>query len=335
MESVQPVENRDGIPLKKNFDLWLSNHGGERRKALSLKSLAAHHQWCSHCNFVENFALLSKVVQAAFETSVKEGSRQVSQIEAAIAKGLPPLLRMTDQLSHHIKLIAFPLSHRFVELQLDPETELKDVPRLLKEALGRSDSDSKMANAIFESFKSGEQLKRLQEGKSADVLKMSPIHCAASVPKPTAEAPSPADIGATPNIARQLGFMSDSSATPQDPQAERDADSPECTPDGEDANYGLRKKRNAPQVYEPTNCKKNRQRSNQKDKSKGRRVYNRSGLYSKDPVKAAMARERMKNRPTLSGEGNENIAGINGTAGVHATFESHVCVHLRAHKPCA
>lgn len=94
MESVQPVENRDGIPLKKNLDLWLSNHGGERRKALSLKSLAAHHQWCSHCNFVEIFALLSKVVQAAFETSVKEGTRQVSQIEAAIAKGLPPLLRM-------------------------------------------------------------------------------------------------------------------------------------------------------------------------------------------------------------------------------------------------
>lgn len=118
MYSVQPVENRDGVPLKKNLDAWLAEHSGDRRKALGLTSLAAHRQWCCYGKFCDQFEVTAKVVQADFEKGLRGGKLTGTALETAIAKRMPPLVRMLDMLSVHMKVIAVPISHRLIELEL-------------------------------------------------------------------------------------------------------------------------------------------------------------------------------------------------------------------------
>lgn len=53
-------------------------------------------------------------------------------MEDMIKKKLPLLLSCIARLTEHIASISVPLSHRYVELELDPEVEITDVPDLLK-----------------------------------------------------------------------------------------------------------------------------------------------------------------------------------------------------------
>lgn len=130
--SVQPVQDRDGMPLQKNLNAWLAEHSGDRRKALSLTSIAAHRQWCCYGNFTKNFSTLSKSVHADFEKGIRNSKHSgPAAIEAAIAKKLPALLTMTASLEQHIKLISLPLTHRCIEVEIDPETELSELHDLL------------------------------------------------------------------------------------------------------------------------------------------------------------------------------------------------------------
>lgn len=75
IDSVQPINNRDGVPLKKNFETWLAEHSGERRKVLGLTSLAAHKNWCGYETFSNNFSKVANMVEAAMEKSLREGNR--------------------------------------------------------------------------------------------------------------------------------------------------------------------------------------------------------------------------------------------------------------------
>lgn len=166
IESVQTIVNRDGLPLKKNLDAWLSNHSGERRKALKLTSLAAHRQWCDYTHFSANMAAVAAVAQTALEKAVRDGDRSgaAKQIEAAISKRLPPLLRMTESLTQHIKLIAVPLSHRFIETEIDLETEVGDMRQVLQDLLKHMDPDSKKTDLLVQMLEKDNRFTNLKSG---------------------------------------------------------------------------------------------------------------------------------------------------------------------------
>lgn len=292
MYSVQPIENRDGVPLKKNLDAWLSNHGGERRKALSLTSMSAHRNWCSHSSFTNNFKLVSNAVQTALENAIRESTRHAAhQIDAAIAKQLPPLLRMSESICEHLALIGVPLAHRLMELQIDPEAEVKDMYELISAALGRSDQNKEKATQLFELLRKGERFKCLQEGKCTPQDVMSPLMSSHTAQNVVPASPAVvANDDATPNIARQLNFASGSAPAKGSEASTGEAAEDEHADDAENAGPSLRKKRTPTQVFEPTQCKKRKPTPKAKPDSNTRRSYMKSGLYSKDPVKAAIAR---------------------------------------------
>lgn len=286
---MQPIEDRDGVPLRKNLDAWLSNHSGDRRKALSLTSLAAHRQWCCYGSFNQNFAVVAKFAERELEKGLREGKagKQGSKaLDAAVSKQLPPLLRMIHALAQHVELIAVPISHRYVELELDPEADIKDVHALLKNAIGKLDKDFTKANLIFEMLQKGNKFACLQGGSARALAASSPLHRATPEAE---EASAQADVAPTPTIARQLAFQDEATAPEPVPAPDKGGALAETE--------SMDKKRQRlpnvlfdPSPVVPSDAKK--AKSEHKSESE-RRGYNKSGLYSKDPLKAAMAREKL------------------------------------------
>lgn len=278
------------------MELWLANHGGSRRKALALTSLAAHRQWCCFGSFTANLAAVSKSVEAAFEASIRDGCRaqQPTAIAAAVAKKLPPLLDLIEMLSEHVKLIAVPLSHRVVELELDPETELQDVQQLIKAALAQCDQDSSKSNFIFKSVQQGDRFKAMKQGKSPDVAVMSPMRHPPAPTQPSGEDSTPTLI-----IARHLEFepesASNAGSAPMQPDASDETTEAAQPGAGSGSAANSKRQRTPPAIYEPDQRQKKRPKNfeNLGTNVEGPRHYTKSGLYSKDPVKAAIAREKL------------------------------------------
>lgn len=291
MDTLQPVENRDGMPLKKNLEAWLANHSGSRRKSLSLTSFSALKKWCSFENFESNFASLATVVQADFEASVRLGCRSVDHaaMDVAVAKRLPPMLRMIATLREHIKVIAVAVSQRLLEIEIDPEVEVGDLQDLLKIALS---PNSEKVPVVLELLKKGDKFKLLQGGNSvASLSVISPLQGAL----PSSEGPP------SPTLARQLQFDNQNADS-----ASKSATSlVEEAGENDKTGKGSRK-RVATAIYEPdTAAKKSKGAkakvpapkancSDSKNSESGpTRAYTKSGLYSRDPIKAAMAREKL------------------------------------------
>lgn len=287
------------MALKKNLEEWLSKHSGERRKALGFTSMGAHQQWCSFENFKANFSKVAEFEKDAFEKGIRQGKS--SNFEATIAKRLPPLNRMIDLLQQHVDLICVPVGHRYIELELEPEVELSDLPQLLKAAIGPSESNSEKVEALFEMIQKGGRFQCLQKGTGAAISAISPVH--GGVAGYTSDAPNPPP---SPDVARHLQFNSNSK---EPPQTTPDDLTREAEPDAGTMVANNKRARVPTAIFEPTpEPKKGKSTGKQaaggnrkKHCSDDPRPYRKSGLYSKDPVKAAMARERLGNpgSPTL------------------------------------
>lgn len=306
IESVQPVANRDGAPLKKNLEQWLAEHSGERRKVLGLTSFKACSSWCEYNSFASNTSAVVQAVQASMEKSVREGSKQgqAKQIDAAIAKQLKPMLRIADQLAVHLQLIGVPLTHRLVELELDPEVEVHELQHLVWAALSLSEKqESEKAKLLLDLLTKGEKFRCMQSGKCEAISSLSPLHeahASSSDDQPQEDRQDEA----SPAVIRQLEFDGETSAgPPQNPTADGsemvvDGDKVDKTPAGPET----RKQRVATQIFEPTARVSKKVISKQPNKTKGeRRPYKKSGLFSKDPIKAAMALEKLKEAPLATG----------------------------------
>lgn len=200
-------------------------------------------------------------------------------------------MKMMSELALHISLIAVPLSHRFVELELDPETEVGELPELLRAALGQFDKNSSKANLLMEMLKKGNRFKDLKSGSLPALSSViSPLQQRAP---PEAAGTEGCVQNATPDqIARHLQF-----APPED--------QPAPGKEGEVAasteQVSNKRSRAPAAIFEPEYAKKSKSgkakgRGNalesEKEK-KPRKVYTRTGLHSRDPVKKAIALEKL------------------------------------------
>lgn len=189
-----------------------------------------------------------------------------------------------------------PVEQRVIELEIDPDTELSDMQQLLKAALGLArDKDSVQANLLLDLLAKGDKFSCMQSGKCETIDSMSPLQAA---PLPTAADTSPASDGtADPDVARrQLDFAAPRQGQPATANEQNNENEVNVTPAGP---YEMRKTRTATQVFEPTEKigKKNKSATNKRSSPSNdsvephkRRAYNKTGMYSKNPVKAAMAR---------------------------------------------
>lgn len=70
---IEPIENKDGHPLAKKFDVWIKDHSihfGD----LKIKSLAATRGWLSHNSFSRNFLVVYRNAEAAIRTEVRKAT---------------------------------------------------------------------------------------------------------------------------------------------------------------------------------------------------------------------------------------------------------------------
>lgn len=328
IETVQSIENREGIPLKRNLDAWLLNHSGDRRKALALTSLSAHAKWCSYESFKPNFAKLASVMHTEMEKSIRQSSKslQPASIESAIAKSREPLSRMVDMLSQHVDLIGIPLSFRFLELEIDPEVELQDAHNLVKQGLAGEVNSEKAADLCQQL--TSERLKCFKDGSLPSVDSMSPVHMPATrCPNP----PPPAEESPTPTIARQLEF--DASNSTSMPTENGSKNKPTETETSTETSADSKKRTRMPtNIFEPESKKKDKQNKKNSANSDASltdqrpRKYHRSGLYSKDPIKAALARKKLQGPERLSQE--KKGGGVTGPGAAPSPLSIRVCAHI-------
>lgn len=313
IDTLEPIANRDGVPLKKNIEQWMEKHSGQHKKSLGLNSLAAHLQWCNFEKFSSNISTVVAVAEAELQAAVKGGGRMTcqKQIDAAITKRLPPLQSMGGLLKQHIELICVPLTHRLLELQLDPETELAELQQLIKAVVGNSDTCAPKIDLLLEWIRKGERFQRLQLGKTASVAIFSPLHRAA-IPATAAGEEVEAE---SPQIARHLEFDSENVA-PDATASKEGSTELVAQAIGTEANTKKRQRvptcifefDKAPKKGKGSRCEK--LKAAKAAGGDGTRPYNKSGLYSKDPVKAAIAREKANlppRREKLEGGSSKGI----------------------------
>lgn len=300
LESIQPVEDRDGAPLKKNLEAWLANHSGKFWAGLKLTTTAALRKWCTPESFEKNVDEVGKFVQTAFEQSVKESCRggEAAQMQNTIAKQLPAFLRMTDCVRQHVKLIAVPLSHRFVELNIEPEFGVEDMSTVIARQLGRGQNSAK-AELLFEKLKMGDKFTLMQEGRSRSLdYVISPFQCDADVGEK--RAPANNDDKDDENIEATVRALDFNLNEPAAPGAARAAlETPDVvgvlpekrlrarkTPFDDSTNMGDEKVKKPKADEASTNL--------QTEAVCPKRAYKKTGMYSKNPVKAAIAHEKKK-----------------------------------------
>ena len=291
-KELHPLQNRDGQPLGKKFDAWIkqSTFFGD----IKLKSLAAVRAWLSHSKFVQQFKVVVTNAEAVVIKRIKEsagcadggtkkgkkkaGEHHSSNDSAATAAcriRLDMLKAIVSPLRDYIQSIAVPLGHRLLEIELgNAEKELSE-DELSKLLNGASPNHT---DQILELLKSEDRYKMLQAGKAEIGFETSPL----STPECS---PEKADDGEFDDTVHEenVEFEKDESEIGSVSTAET----------AKSSEVGGKRVRKPPTVFTAAREEKPPKKAKEEKKNDGqteKRAYNRSGMYSKDPVKLAAAR---------------------------------------------
>lgn len=328
LKEARPVVNSDGQPLLKTYEEWLKNHS-DHFKSLKVKSYADCRAWCQHSRFEAHMKTVNiiseKRLQDEIRSSVgdadsgqqprkKPASTHVGELTATqqhmLKMRLPIYQSIGKRFVEHASGIACSLGKRLIEL---------DIPRDCPAAVIRSTlvDEIKAYHSKEEALKIAELISRdscLQEltsGTTKMTAKSSPLK--ESAEKESSEIESPEADSSSNSEAPKT--------TPKAPDA-TDAESPEppvlgvlLAPDFEAA-AGKKRARNptthfTPEQMLPKNEKKAKPEkappaSAGKNEVKApgvtgpRGKYKMSGLYSRDPLKAAVARAKLEQGPAVT-----------------------------------
>ena len=292
-KSIQPIENKDGHPLAKKFDVWMKDHSvhfGE----LKLKSLLATRGWLAHGSFSRNFLVVYRNAEAAIRVEVKKSTGEAatgSKKKTKATKAIDPttaaeISRRCAVLDLAVKpwqlyvaTIAVPLGQRIVELNLgEKEGDVTDeeLENLVKLA------SPLHAAALCELLKASDKAKLLVEGKASISDQCSPF----PTPAKPAATPAPADVG---DDEDSLEFRIHSNE--------------ETELSHRSAVLESKRKRAPPDNLSPEAPKTKKTGATSKKpilvgevvegsatEGKPKRQYNKTGIHSRDPMVAAAAR---------------------------------------------
>ena len=294
--SIEPIENRDGNPLAKKFDVWLKNHSTYFAE-LKLKSLAATRAWLHQSCFSRNFMVVQRNAEAAIRASVKQStgtaegggkgkkkSNAAKEVDPAtsleINRRTALLNSVVQPLQAYVQRVAVSLGHRIIELDLAAEDCTGDItPEKLTELLKKA--SPLRFEALLEVIKTSDKIALLQKGEASIASQSSPL-------------PTPVKPAGQPTPAGGGGNDSDSNSSVGQlfgPGASRDTPS-----------FLGKRDRRPPGLFtapdDTPSTKKPEKASTSSDTSRQRRKYTKSGIYSKCPVKAAQARATVRGSDT-------------------------------------
>ena len=290
-KSIEPIENRDGQPLAKKFDLWLKEHS-TYFKDLKLKNLAATRAWLHHASFLRQFQVVYRNAEAAIRTEVKDScgvtdaaakkksksSKAVDPATSAEINRRTALLDLAVQpLQLYIQTIAVSVGFRLVELDLGAQDGAEITEEKLEELL--KVATPQKAVVLLELLKASDKVKLLQSGTASLTFQ-------GASPFPTPRKPTPVeDAGTAAGTGVAAAINSD-----RDSDADSDVDD----------NYAFllgKRARQPPAVFEidlepaPTKRKEKTPATEFKTLAgTTKRGYKKTGIHSKDPIKAANAR---------------------------------------------
>ena len=305
-----PIENRDGQPLAKKLDAWIKDHF-PHFAALKLKSLANCRSWLQPSSFVKHVPAVAGVIEthlraeiattAGLDEDAAKKAKANSQTNSAelihsaqqfkLSQCLPLLASIQDNWALAASTIAVPLGHRLIELDLSAA--------LVDEVL----SAEKLAE-LFVSAKSPKHhetlLALLQKSDTAALLasgqKTLLAFTSSPFPPPAVIEIAPADVEAILDV----DAVSDLGAEPAGglweevevlhtlSEAEEEA---AADPDTPVVGVKSGRKRTATERLDNSAPAKKKEKKISKLVTPGTRgTYTKSGLFSKDPVKAAAAR---------------------------------------------
>jgi hypothetical protein len=308
----EPIENRDGQPLAKKLDLWIKDHFPEFA-ALKLKSLANRRTWLSPSSYVKHVTSVADVLEkelgaeiAAAAGEGEGGNKKKSQpntiSSAAIDAAKQSALHSSMLLLHRIReswvlaaaVIAVPLGHRIIELTLSASQvdEVMSPQKLSELLLAKSPKHHEKLLALLQT---SDKVQLLAGGKAGSLgFSSSPLELQAP---PVAVEGEQSDLPPQQINFANIDFV-DSDMSDEEPAAEtgeaetREAETGEAETAATARVTGKRARKAVAVFTSPAVSKTKRQNSGTKS-SRGK--YNKTGLYSANPVKAAAARADLVN----------------------------------------
>lgn len=313
LSAVEPLANRDGVPMLRNFESWMSQRSDNFFKMLKIENVSQARAWCRFSEFAGHVELVAVRAEKALRDEVegtiesdtqnilgkrKKSAAQIPLTESQqqfLDKRMAVLKEALKELVLHLHSVAVPLEQRIIELDFDHEAPAKTLEEFVRVS---SQCSKEKAEQLAALLRKADKLELLRKSQARLTFKLSPLKALA--PSITAAD----DEGESNQIADN-----DSNVGPPTKPEEQE-------PDGE-SEPGSRASKRQPKPIErlidlclppskgtnATSATKPRgplKSGGQKlDFSKPDEVpqkpprpYNRTGLHSKDPAVAAAARQK-------------------------------------------
>jgi hypothetical protein len=297
----EPLENKDGKALAKNLELWMKEHFNffQRRK---LKSFSNCRAYLSHQTFTKHVETVASIVEEDFVSQLsascgtgtgKNTTTEGTSADNASSQAYEAELATFMDCLHFVKTvwadlaakIAVPLGNRILEVPLDPPVAGAEVDTSALAAL-IDKSNTKHKHKLQLLLKKGKELAELAAGKGEDLPPSSPLKppsppSITSPAAPNSEPPTVDDVNELPVDLVDVDFLQAIQAEPAE------------------IVHGKRGPRPIDRFSPPLKISKSNPPSKDSttsanSNSSERGKYKMSGLFSKDPVKAAAAREKMR-----------------------------------------
>lgn len=299
---------------------------------MQLKSTKDFAAWCAYTSFHSNAEKVAKIAIERLESDIIEqtglganpdDASLKKQFECQMQTRGSMWANTAARLSAHAKEIAIALSRRLVEIAFDLEWTVDDpeFANAVQKALGGKSCPAETAKIFMEFLESDDAsvFKELQHGKAyMNDATISPIK-GKPVPKPPSAPPAPPVPPAPPAPPAPPNPME----APSDddfemlgrPSKGRPGQKRQRTPTSRlaDIQAATGKKANKDKEKEKENDIESNT-SGLSSSKRNRKPYNCTGLYSKDPLKAALARANiaagMGNLQTPPAKGDLAAAGV-------------------------
>jgi hypothetical protein len=321
---IEPIENRDGHPMAKQFDAWLKDHCNYFRE-LKMRSLAATRAWLSHGKFETQFAAVQETAKSVIRTGVyaacgEEVAEQANKkrkpnsaapkspspaAKTEISRRLELLSQVTTPFALAVKKCSQPVGNRIIELDLEPQEEYQPMPEEDLMNLIKSKAPA-VADELVEVLKTGDTLKELTQKATCITLAASPLPPAPAPEATAEEAPENSDDD-DPEFP-SLGELCRRRSTRPKNRPEFASPSAESRAKRKEAIQKTQKQAE-PKAAAPASRSSTSGHitidssdfgSDFEGKGKAKRSYTKTGLYSKDPARAAAARATHRSTKDLA-----------------------------------
>ena len=308
-----PIENRDGQPMAKKLDAWMRDHF-PLFAALKLKSLANCRSWLQPGSFVKHAAAVAGVIEthlraeiataAGLDEEASKKSKATSHTNSAevlhsvqqfeLSKCLPLLAGIRDNWALAAATIAVPLGHRLIEIDMSAALvdEVLSAEKLAE--LFVVNQSPKHHETMLALLQKSDTAKLLASGQKTLLdFTSSPFAPPAVIEIEPAAVEVVLDVDGVSDLCPEPAGLWGKEAYTELTLSEAEEEAAAAAADAETPVMGLKsgRKRTATERLDNSVPEKKKEKRIPNSVTPCTRApYTKTGLFSKDPLKAAAAR---------------------------------------------